>query len=50
MVFQKQVSSSSPPPPHAEKRYPDFRHALGIQYVCDAEGLQVTLARSGAIP
>ena len=22
--------------PKAEKRYPDFRHALGTQYVCDA--------------
>ena len=24
------------PSPTAEKRYPDFRHALGTQYVCDA--------------
>ena len=22
--------------PSAEKRYPDFRHALGTHYVCDA--------------
>jgi hypothetical protein len=22
--------------PKAEKRFPDFRHALGTQYVCDA--------------
>lgn len=22
--------------PSAEKAYPDFRHALGTQYVCDA--------------
>ncbi|MEN9815187.1 MAG: hypothetical protein RLZZ412_1169, partial [Verrucomicrobiota bacterium] len=22
--------------PKAEKAYPDFRHALGTQYVCDA--------------
>jgi len=22
--------------PSAEKRYPDFRHALGTQFVCDA--------------
>ncbi len=30
--------------PKAEKRYPDFRHALGTQYVCDAV---LESARSG---